>query len=45
MNDSYFIMQTNKFELIDATAMTLGQGHEKVIHYFFPIHISFVPNI
>ena len=30
---SYFITQTNKFLLIDATAMTLGQGHAKVIQY------------
>ena len=31
MSGSYFIAQT-----IDATAMTLGQGHGKVIQYIFP---------
>ena len=30
---SHFIMQTSKFLLIDATAVTLGQGHGKVIEY------------
>ena len=29
-------MQTNKFVLIHATAMTLGQGHGKVIQYILP---------
>ena len=33
MSDSHFIAQTSKFMLIDATAMTLGQGHGKVIQY------------
>ena len=36
MNGSDFIVQTSKFLLIDATAMTFGQGHEKVIQYIFP---------
>ena len=36
MSGSHFIVQTNKFLLIDATAMTLGQGHIKVTHYIFP---------
>ena len=36
MSGSYFIAQTSKFMLIDATAVTLGQGHEKVIQYNFP---------
>ena len=35
-SSSYFIMQTSKFLLIDATAMTLGQGHRKVIQYISP---------
>ena len=33
MIGSHLIVQTNKFLLIDATAMTLGQGHGKVIQY------------
>ena len=36
MSDSHFIMQTSKFLLIDATAVTLGQGHGKVIQYISP---------
>ena len=33
MIGSYLIAQTSKFLLINATAMTLGQGHGKVIQY------------
>ena len=33
MNGSHLIAQTSKFLLIDATAVILGQGHGKVIHY------------
>ena len=33
MSSSHFIVQTSKFLLIDATAVTLGQGHGKVIQY------------
>ena len=33
MSGSHFITQTCKFLLIDATAVTLGQGHGKVIQY------------
>ena len=36
MSGSHFIAQTSKFLLIDATAVTLDQGHEKVIKYIFP---------
>ena len=36
MRGSRFIAQTSKFLLIDATAMTLGQGHGKVIQYISP---------
>ena len=36
MSDSYFIAQTSNFLVIDATAATLGQGHEKVIQYISP---------
>ena len=36
MSNSYFIVQTSKFLLIDATAVTLGQGHGKVIQHIFP---------
>ena len=41
MSGSYFIVQTNKFIilLIDATAMTLGQGHGKVIQYPDPYNL------
>ena len=35
MSGSYFIAQTNIFLLIDATAVTLGQGHRKLIQYIF----------
>ena len=30
MSGSNFIVQTSKFLLIDATVVTLGQGHRKV---------------
>ena len=33
MSGSHFIAQTSKFLLIDATAVTLGQGHLNVIQY------------
>ena len=36
MSGSYFIVQTSNFLLIDATAVTLGQSHGKVIQYIFP---------
>ena len=36
MSGSHFIVQTSKFLVIDATAVTLGQGHRKVIHYISP---------
>ena len=36
MSGSYFIAQTSKFLLIDATAVTLGQSHRKVIQYISP---------
>ena len=36
MSRSHFIAQTSKFLLIDATAVTLGQGHRKVIQYISP---------
>ena len=32
----HFIMQTSKFLLINATAVTLGGGHRKVIRYISP---------
>ena len=34
MTGSHFIMQTSKF--FNATAVTLGQGHGKVIQYISP---------
>ena len=36
MSGSHFIAQKNNFLLIDATAMTLGHGHGKVIQYISP---------
>ena len=36
MSGSYFIAQTRNFLLIDATAVTLGKGHGKVIQYISP---------
>ena len=36
MSGSHFIAQTSKFMLIDATAVTLGQGHWEVIQYISP---------
>ena len=36
MSAFYFIAQTSKFLLIDATAVSLGQGHQKVIQYISP---------
>ena len=36
MSGSHFNAQTSKFLLIDATAVTLGQGHGKVIQYISP---------
>ena len=36
MSGSHFIAQTSKFLLIYATAVTLGQGHWKVIQYISP---------
>ena len=33
---SDFIAHTSKFLLIDATAVTLGEGHRKVIQYISP---------
>ena len=36
MSSSHFIVQTSKFLLTNATAVTLGQGHRKVIQYISP---------
>ena len=36
MSGSHFIAQTSKFLLINATAVTLGQGHGNVIQYISP---------
>ena len=36
MSGSHFIAQTSTFGLMDATAVTLGQGHGKVIQYNSP---------
>ena len=45
MSGSYFIVQTIKFLLINATALTLGQGHGKSSSTFSQTYIFFVPNI
>ena len=36
MSGSHFIVQTSKLLLIDATALTLGQGHGKFTQYISP---------
>ena len=36
MSGFHFIAQTSKFLLINAAAVTLGQGHRKVIQYISP---------
>ena len=36
MSGSHFIAQTGNLLLIDVTAVTLGQGHRKVIQYISP---------
>ena len=36
MSDFHFIVQTSKFLVMDTTAVTLGQGHGKVIQYISP---------
>ena len=36
MSGSHFIVQTSKFLLIDATALTLVRGHGMVIQYISP---------
>ena len=36
MSGSHFIAQKNIYLLIDATAVTFGQGHRKVIQYISP---------
>ena len=36
LSSSHFILQTNKFLFINVIAVTLGQGHQKVIQYIFP---------
>ena len=36
LSGSYLILQISKFLFINVTAMTLGQGHQKVIQYIFP---------
>ena len=33
MSGAHFIVQTSKLSIIHATAVTLGQGHGKVIEY------------
>ena len=36
LSGSLFILQTSKFLFINITAVTLGQGHKKVIQYILP---------
>ena len=43
MSGFHFIVQTSNFLLIDATAVTLGQGRGKVIQHIFPdLYIFFL---
>ena len=42
---SHFIAHTSKFLLINATGLTFGQGHRKVIQYISPDPYLFEPNI
>ena len=36
MSGSHFFAHTSNFLLIDATALTFGQGHRKVLQYISP---------
>ena len=36
LSGSHFILQARKFLFINVTAMTLSQGHQKVIQYILP---------
>ena len=45
LSGSHFILQTRKFLFINVIAMTLGQGHPKVIQYISQTYTFFVPNI
>ena len=45
MSSSRFIMETSKILLIDATAVTLGQGQEMSSSTFCQTDIFFAPNI
>ena len=43
LSGSHFIMQTSKFVLMNVKAVTLGQGHPKVIQYILPDPYFFCP--
>ena len=45
LSGSHFIMQQSKFLLINATAVTWGEGHRKVMQYIFPDLYFLCPNI
>ena len=45
MSGSHFIVQKSKYLLINAPAVTLGQGHREVIQCIFPDLYFLVPNI
>ena len=36
LSGSYIILQTSEYMFINTTAVTLGQGHRKVMQYIFP---------
>ena len=45
MSGSYFIVESSNFLLINATAVTLAQGHGNVIKAFSQTYLHFVPNM
>ena len=45
LSGSHFILQTGKFLFLNATAVTLGQGHRKSSSSFSQGYTFFVPNI
>ena len=43
MSAPYFIVQTSKFVLINDRAVTLCEGHWKVIQYIYKAYVSSSP--
>ena len=42
---NHFVVQTSEFLVINAAAVTLGQGHEKFIQYIFPDPFLICPKL